>query len=187
MKKININKRILIPVLVLSGAVAAGGAWAAKRDKDHAAHIADKVVHELSLNNAQEQQVQALVKESMDAMQEMRDARQERMREVWLQSEVSAADLRGMIDARKGAREEMQSLISRQLAKFHAILTPEQREEFLNEFGGRLAMISSGGFGRYDGHKRGRHGRHGRGWGHRFGKWWGGGHHDHADDDHDKH
>jgi len=98
------------------------------------AHVKSWATKELTLNEAQQVELERMLTamaEKRAAMRGMhadfRKAFVDEMRKEQLRPE----DLKQLVDARRPAFEEMLDVAAENLAAFHAMLTPEQREKLI--------------------------------------------------------
>ena len=141
--------KIGIAVIILVALVIIGGTWAYYKHRTWDVHgyVLEKLDDEVDLSDEQERQLKALVKETVNYMRTRRESRHVDGAALIRQPELSAAEVRVAMDARKTARGEMRDFIAEKIAAAHAILTPEQRAE-LAEHAEDLPWLG----------KRGRHG-----------------------------
>lgn len=180
---------LLAVVTVAAAALGAATSFAhdvqRQPDADHIAkQMAERLDDYLDLSGSQEEQIEGILEQSIKQRWQMRQDRQNKMRDLWNQPTLSAAEIKAAMLERQGGpaqREAHMTLMAETLAKIHAVLTPEQREEIAEN--GMMGFM--GGFRQYGGRHHGggwgggRHGkyggRHHGGWG----GWW------HRDDDGD--
>ncbi len=137
-KRITIISVVVVSVALIGLAFAAGpgsGGWH-RTPEEKVAYVKDKIAKGLSLDDAQKVTLDRIADEIVSEHQEIRSGRQAfktELIEILSKEEVSADELKALFDTRKPIIEEVMQMASAQIAEFHSILTPEQRETLVDK------------------------------------------------------
>ena len=131
------KKKIALVLLVAVAVLAVSScshrrATTPKNSKRMVNHIARK----LDLSDEQKEEVTVLVNETFKTFEARRSAFGDEIESaniLFLQDELKADDILSVMEEHESEREEMKRYMADQMVRFHAILTPEQREKFVEE------------------------------------------------------
>ena len=168
------SKHIAAAAAVLLGSLAAAQAGSDKRHEfdpeEFAEHMVDRIGDRLDLSDAQEDELEGLIKTAAAEMQQQRQQIAEQAAAAFAGDSFSEQDAQRMFDSLEGMKDTRHRIMTRTMAELHGVLTPEQRAEageLLAEHGNWFAGHGfSGGHSRrghhdYDGdHKKRRRGDH---------------------------
>ena len=161
----------------LALALSGGLAHAHKNPQERAERIVTRMDQHLNLSPEQEKSAQEIVAAALQQRQEAGNNMRDKVKKAWLQPQLSAEQAVALMEEGKKAREAGKQNMAQALAKMHALLTPQQREEAASMLTHYLPRMSGG----YRGH-RGHHGK--KRWRNRWHNWFDGDDDKHDDDDH---
>lgn len=118
-------------VFALIGMLIVGGiAGAAFAGRDHkSGHFAEHLAEKLSLDDAQQKQLRAMLSETREKRGEIRAQTNAEIRAVFLRDEMNKDDALQLMQLRRQKREEMRAFVAEKIAAFHSGLNPAQREK----------------------------------------------------------
>ncbi len=111
----------------------AKGAWPADKK---IGYMKKKLVSEFDLNADQTAKLDEITADMADRHEAMRSETHEfktGLIEMLGRDQVSAADLKNLMDLHRPALEDTMSMLAEKMADFHAILTPEQRARLVDK------------------------------------------------------
>jgi Spy/CpxP family protein refolding chaperone len=124
---------IVVVILVSLGVVSCGG----PRRGGHANktdYVVKKLSKELDLTEDQQTRVRDLADRTWADMESRKpdwQSKREEVKGLFLSEELTPEDVEQFVEQNTPDHEEMRSLFAERLAEFHAILTPDQREELV--------------------------------------------------------
>ncbi|MBU42464.1 MAG: hypothetical protein CMN76_04535 [Spirochaetaceae bacterium] len=115
--------------------------WHSKKDPaEMADKVADRIAHKLDLSDSQEEDTRKLALEVIESGKNLRTHRKDMMAELEKQFSSETFDpgkLNEMSEKSEAELKAFRSKLVQNMARFHALLTPEQKEEaaeYLSEF-----------------------------------------------------
>lgn len=138
MKRIVIISATIVCAALIGLAVAAGPGsigWH-RSPEERVAHIASEIADLLALDDAQKSTLDRIADEIIAEHQQIHDDHdtfKAGLKELFVQEQVSAEELKAHFDTKKSLIEELMQLASQHMAEFHSVLTPEQRATLIAE------------------------------------------------------
>lgn len=135
------KKKVLVAVSLIAAVLAVSSCT--QRRELSARHINRMVKHvsrTLDLTREQKEEVSLLAEETFETLKARRSEygdRFESARELFLKDELESEEILSAMEGYESGRKEMRAYLADQMVRFHAILTPEQREEFIDEMSKR--------------------------------------------------
>ena len=132
------NKRRIfftIASVLLVGGLFTGFAYAYGHfysPEERIAHITDKITKELDLDADQQATLYEIAQAFKDRFVALKASRQQVRQQVTdlvLKDQISTGEIDAFIARRREKFDEIAAFVSEQLLRFHAMLTPDQREQ----------------------------------------------------------
>ncbi len=127
---------VILSVLALFPVTQGCAKKAPPKSEDKIGMLIDRLSASLSLSSGQKTAVETLKKEIKEKNEESRIARKDEGRQIdeafkaeIMKEKIDPAKLNKVLDAASEKREELRRFMVQELAKFHALLTAEQKQK----------------------------------------------------------